>query len=153
MERTFVMLKPDAVKRRLIGEIIKRIEAKNLTVVAMKMMRIDRTLAETHYGEHREKPFFRDLVDFVTSGPVVALIVEGPNAISVMRTMMGATNPLNAAPGTIRGDFGLDLTQNLIHGSDSPQSAARELALFFPEETALTPNPSPVYGRGGAQPG
>lgn len=135
MERTFVMLKPDAVKRRLIGEIIKRIEAKNLNIVAMKMIRIDRKLAETHYGEHRGKPFFNDLVDFITSGPAVAMIVEGPNAISVMRTMMGATNPFNAAPGTIRGDFGLDLTQNLIHGSDSPQSAQRELALFFPEET------------------
>lgn len=135
MERTFVMLKPDAVKRRLIGELIKRIEAKNLNIVAMKMIRIDRKLAETHYSEHREKPFFKDLVDFVTSGPAVAMIVEGPNAISVMRTMMGATNPFNAAPGTIRGDFGLDLTQNLIHGSDSPQSAQRELALFFPEET------------------
>ncbi len=134
-ERTFVMLKPDAVRRRLIGEIIKRIEAKNLHIVAMKMMRIDRKLAETHYSEHREKPFFQDLVDFVTSGPVVAMIVEGPNAISVIRAMMGATNPFNAAPGTIRGDFGLDLTQNLIHGSDSPQSAQRELALFFPEET------------------
>jgi len=134
MERTFVMLKPDAVKRRLIGEIIKRIEAKNLNIVAMKMMHIDRKLAETHYSEHREKPFFKDLVEFITSGPVVAMIVEGPNAISVIRAMMGATNPFNAAPGTIRGDFGLDLTQNLIHGSDSPQSAQRELALFFPEE-------------------
>jgi nucleoside-diphosphate kinase len=133
MERTFVMLKPDAVKRRLVGEIIKRIEAKNLTIVAMKMIHIDRKLAETHYGEHCDKPFFKDLVDFITSGPAVAMIVEGPNAISVIRTMMGATNPFNAAPGTIRGDFGLDLTQNLIHGSDSPQSAARELALFFPE--------------------
>lgn len=135
MERTFVMLKPDAVKRRLIGEIIKRIEAKNLNIVAMKMIRIDRKLAETHYSEHREKPFFKDLVDFITSGPAVAMIVEGPNAISVIRTMMGATNPFHAAPGTIRGDFGLDLTQNLIHGSDSPQAAQRELALFFPEET------------------
>ncbi len=134
MERTFVMLKPDAVKRRLIGEIIKRIEAKNLNIVAMKMMHIDRKLAETHYSEHREKPFFKDLVEFITSGPVVTMIVEGPNAISVIRAMMGATNPFNAAPGTIRGDFGLDLTQNLIHGSDSPQSAQRELALFFPEE-------------------
>ncbi len=135
MERAFVMLKPDAVRRRLIGEIIKRIEAKNLTITAMKMIRIDRALAETHYGEHREKPFFKELVDFVTSGPAVAMIVEGPHAISVMRTLMGATNPFTAAPGTIRGDFGLDLTQNLIHGSDSPQSAQRELALFFPEET------------------
>lgn len=135
MERSFVMLKPDAVKRRLIGEIIRRIEAKSLNIVAMKMIRIDKKLAETHYGEHREKPFFKDLVNFITSGPAVAMIIEGPNAISVMRAMMGATNPFNAAPGTIRGDFGLDLTQNLIHGSDSPQSAQRELALFFPKET------------------
>lgn len=133
MERTFVMLKPDAVQRRLIGEIIRRIEAKNLNIVAMKMIHIDRKLAETHYGEHREKPFFKELVDFVTSGPAVAMIVEGPNAISVVRAMMGATNPFNAAPGTIRGDFGLDLTQNLIHGSDSAESAGREIALFFGE--------------------
>lgn len=133
MERTFVMLKPDAVERKLAGELIRRIEAKNLNIVTMKMMRIERKIAETHYGEHREKPFFRELVDFVTSGPVVAMIVEGPNAISVMRAMMGATNPFNAAPGTIRGDFGLDLTKNLIHGSDSPESAKREIALFFPE--------------------
>lgn len=132
-ERTFVMLKPDAVNRRLIGEIIKRIEAKNLNIIAMRMMRIEQKLAETHYGEHREKPFFQELVQFVTGGPVVTMIVEGPNAISVMRAMMGATNPFNAAPGTIRGDFGLDLTQNLIHGSDSPESAKREIALFFPE--------------------
>jgi len=133
MERTFVMLKPDAVQRRLIGELIGRIEAKNLNIVAMKMMRIEPQMAETHYGEHREKPFFKDLVDFVTSGPVVAMIIEGPNAISVMRAMMGTTNPFNATPGTIRGDFGLDLTQNLIHASDSPESAKREIALFFPE--------------------
>ncbi|MCS6936882.1 MAG: nucleoside-diphosphate kinase [Candidatus Bipolaricaulota bacterium] len=132
-ERTFVMLKPDAVERRLMGELIRRIEQKNLNIIALKMMRIERKLAETHYGEHREKPFFRELVDFVTSGPIVAMIVEGPNAISVVRAMMGATNPFNAAPGTIRGDFGLDLTKNLIHGSDSPESAKREIALFFGE--------------------
>jgi nucleoside-diphosphate kinase len=133
MERTLVMLKPDAVQRRLIGELIKRIEAKHLNIVAMKMIRIEGKLAQTHYGEHREKPFFKELVQFVTGGPVVTMIVEGPNAISVMRAMMGATNPFNAAPGTIRGDFGLDLTQNLIHGSDSPESAQREIALFFKE--------------------
>lgn len=130
-ERTFVMLKPDAVQRKLIGELIGRIEAKGLVIAALKMINIDRKLAETHYGEHREKPFFKELVDFVTSGPAVAMIVEGPNAISVMRAMMGATNPFNAAPGTIRGDYGLDLTKNLIHGSDSPESAQREIALFF----------------------
>ncbi len=135
-ERTFVMLKPDAVERRLIGALIDRIERKNLNIVALKMIRIERKLAETHYGEHREKPFFQELVDFVTSGPAVAMIVEGPNAISVMRALMGATNPFNAAPGTIRGDFGLDLTRNLIHGSDSPESARREIALFFGESSA-----------------
>jgi nucleoside-diphosphate kinase len=127
------MLKPDAVERRLIGELIRRIEQKNLNIVALKMMRIERKLAETHYGEHRDKPFFKELVDFVTGGPAVAMIVEGPNAISVMRAMMGATNPFNAAPGTIRGDLGLDLTENLIHGSDSPESAKREITLFFGE--------------------
>lgn len=132
-ERTFVLLKPDTVARRLLGELIARIESKNLNIVALKMIRIERKLAETHYGEHREKPFFKELVDFVTSGPAVAMIVEGPNAISVMRALMGATNPFNAAPGTIRGDFGLDLTQNLIHGSDSTESAKREIALFFGE--------------------
>ncbi len=135
-ERTFVMLKPDAVERRLIGALIDRIERKNLNIVALKMIRIERKLAETHYGEHREKPFFQELVDFVTSGPAVAMIIEGPNAISVMRALMGATNPFNAAPGTIRGDFGLDLTRNLIHGSDSPESARREIALFFGESSA-----------------
>lgn len=127
------MLKPDTVERQLTGELIRRIEAKNLKIVAMKMMRIERQLAETHYGEHRGKPFFRELVEFVTSKPVIAMIVEGPNAISVVRTLMGATNPFNAAPGTIRGDFGLDLTKNLIHGSDSAESAQREIALFFEE--------------------
>jgi len=137
-ERTLVLLKPDAVQRRLIGEIIRRIEQKNLDIVAMKMIRIDQKLAETHYEEHREKPFFRELIDFITAGLVVAMVVEGPDAVSVVRRMMGATNPFQAEPGTIRGDFGLDLTANLIHGSDSVESAKIEIRRFFKPEEILT---------------
>jgi nucleoside-diphosphate kinase len=130
-ERSFVMLKPDAVERRLMGDLISRIEKKNLRIIAAKLVTMDKKLAETHYAEHRTKPFFKELVDFVTGGPALLMVVEGPNAISVVRAMMGATNPFNAAPGTIRGDCGLDLTRNLIHGSDSPASAKREIGLFF----------------------
>jgi len=130
-QRTFVLLKPDAIERRLVGELIRRLEQKNLSIIAMKLMRVDKALAERHYAEHREKPFFQELIGFITRGPVVALVVEGPQAITVMRQMMGATNPFQAAPGTIRGDFGLDLTANLIHGSDSPESAAKEIEQFF----------------------
>lgn len=137
-ERTLVLLKPDAVRRRLIGEIIRRIEQKNLDIVALKMIRVDPRLAETHYEEHREKPFFRELIDFLTAGPVVAMVVEGPQAVSVVRRMMGATNPFQADPGTIRGDFGLDLTANLIHGSDSPESAKIEIRRFFRPEEILS---------------
>ena len=136
-ERTLVLLKPDAVQRRLMGEIIRRIEQKNLNIVAMKMIRVDQKLAETHYEEHREKPFFRELIDFITAGPVVAMVVEGPDAVSVVRRMMGATNPFQAEPGTIRGDFGLDLTANLIHGSDSVESAKIEIRRFFQPEEIL----------------
>jgi nucleoside-diphosphate kinase len=131
MEQTLVLVKPDGVRRRLIGEIVHRIERKGLDVRAMKMMTVSRELAEEHYGEHREKPFFGELVDFITSGPVVAMTVEGEGAVSVVRTLMGATNPAKAAPGTIRGDLALDMGENLIHGSDSPESAERELGLFF----------------------
>jgi len=134
-QRTLVLLKPDAVRRRLVGELIRRLEAKGLDLIAMKLMRINRALAEEHYAEHREKPFFKELIEFITSGPVVALVVEGPQAIDVVRRMMGATDPFEAEPGTIRGDFGLDLTANLIHGSDSPEAAEREIRRFFkPEE-------------------
>ncbi len=134
-ERTLVLLKPDAVRRRLIGELIKRIEQKNLDIVALKMIRVDKNLAEEHYAEHRGKPFFPELIEFITSGPVVAMVVEGPGAISVIRRLMGKTNPFEAEPGTIRGDFGLDLTANLIHGSDSKETAAREIERFFaPDE-------------------
>ena len=130
-ESTFIMVKPDAVARGLTGEILSRIERRGLAVTALKMVTMDRAVAEEHYGEHRERPFFGELVDFITSGPVVMMTVEGPGAIGVMRTMMGATNPADSAPGTIRGDFALEVGENVVHGSDSPESAARELALHF----------------------
>ena len=138
MERTLILLKPDAVQRRLVGRIIARIEEKGLKIVGLKMIRVSRELAEKHYAEHREKPFYPELVSFITSAPVVAMVVEGPRAVEVVRKMMGKTNPLEAEPGTIRGDFGLSVTMNLIHGSDSPASAAREIALFFREDELLS---------------
>ncbi len=125
------MIKPDAVARGLSGEIIARIERRGLSITGLKMVDMAREVAEEHYGEHRERPFFGELVDFITGGPVVMLVVEGENAISVMRTMMGATNPADAAPGTIRGDYALSVAENIIHGSDGPESAERELALHF----------------------
>ncbi|TYO96948.1 nucleoside-diphosphate kinase [Desulfallas thermosapovorans] len=131
MERTYVMVKPDGVQRNLIGEIISRFEKKGLKIVGLKMLHISRELAERHYGEHRGKPFFEPLVDYITSGPVVAMALEGKDAVSTAREMMGATNPLKAAQGTIRGTFGMDIGRNVVHGSDSVESAARELALFF----------------------
>lgn len=137
-QRTLVLLKPDAVRRRLVGELIRRLERKGLDLIALKLMRVERALAEEHYGEHREKPFFEELIGLITSGPLVAMVVEGPQAIDVVRRMMGATNPFEAEPGTIRGDFGLDLTANLIHGSDSPQTAEREIRRFFSEEELST---------------
>jgi nucleoside-diphosphate kinase len=130
-ERTFIMVKPDAVARGLTGDILGRIERRGLRVVGLKLTRMARDVAEEHYGEHRERPFFGELVDFITSGPVVMAAVEGPGAIGVMRTMMGATNPQDAAPGTIRGDFALEVGENVIHGSDGPESAERELGLHF----------------------
>jgi len=138
MERTLVLLKPDAVQRRLVGRIISRLEEKGLRIVAMKMLRVSRELAEKHYAEHREKPFYPELVSFITSAPVVAMVVEGPKAVETVRRMMGKTNPLEAEPGSIRGDFGLSVTMNLIHGSDSQASAAREIALFFREDEILS---------------
>lgn len=135
MDRTLVILKPDAVQRNLIGEIILRLERRGLRVVAMKMMQITADLAQRHYAVHRGKPFFDSLIRYITSGPVVALVVEGTQAIEVIRRMMGSTDPAQAAPGTIRGDFALEMGRNLIHGSDSPESAAYEIGLFFsPEE-------------------
>ena len=131
MEETLVLVKGDGVRRRLVGEIIRRIEAKSLDIAALQLMDVSRELAEEHYAEHREKPFFEELVEFITSTPVVAMRVRGEGAIKVMRTLMGSTNPAEAPPGTIRGDLALSLPDNLVHGSDSPESATRELGLFF----------------------
>jgi nucleoside-diphosphate kinase len=131
LEETLVLVKGDGVRRRLIGEIIRRIENTGLDIHAMQLMDVSRELAEEHYAEHREKPFFEELVEFITSTPVVAMRVGGEGAISSVRKLMGATNPANAAPGTIRGDLALSMPDNLVHGSDSPESAARELKLFF----------------------
>ena len=132
-QRTLVLVKPDGVRRKLVGEVIRRLEQKTLEIVAMKMMTIDAALATEHYAEHTEKPFFGELLEFITSGPVVAMAIEGDDAIAVVRQMMGATDPKKAAQGTIRGDYGLITTENLVHGSDSPESAERELKLFFPD--------------------
>lgn len=131
-QSTFIMIKPDGVRRGLIGEIISRFERKGLTLDKIRVLTIDEDLARRHYAEHVEKPFFPELLAFITSGPVVAMQWSGENAVAVARKIMGATNPQEAEPGTIRGDYGLVVTENLVHGSDSPESAARELALFFP---------------------
>lgn len=131
MERTFVMVKPNGVARGLVGEIVGRFERRGFRLRGMKLLRIDRELAERHYAEHAGKPFFDDLVSFITSGPVVAMVWEGREAITVARTMMGVTDPIEAAPGTIRGDLALSKEENVIHGSDGPESAAREIGLFF----------------------
>ncbi len=131
LEQTLVLVKGDGVRRRMIGEIIRRIEAKGLDIETLQLMDVSHDLAEEHYAEHREKPFFEELVEFITSTPVVAMRVQGEGAIKVMRNLMGATNPAEAAPGTIRGDLALSLPDNLVHGSDSPESAERELGLFF----------------------
>ncbi|MEM0214583.1 MAG: nucleoside-diphosphate kinase [Archaeoglobaceae archaeon] len=137
MERTFVMVKPDGVQRGFIGEIISRLEKKGLKIVAMKMLKIPKELAEEHYAEHKAKPFFSSLVSYITSGPVVAMVVEGNNAVKVVRKLVGATNPAEAEPGTIRGDLAMDLGRNVIHASDSLASAEREIKLFFKEEEIL----------------
>ncbi|HYG71228.1 MAG TPA: nucleoside-diphosphate kinase [Actinomycetota bacterium] len=131
VESTLLIVKPDGVRRALVGEVLRRVEAKGLRIAELAMTTIERSRAEEHYGEHREKPFFGELVDFITSGPVVVARLEGENAIEVWRTLMGPTDPAKAPPGTIRGDLGLIITENLVHGSDSPASAERELKLFF----------------------
>ena len=131
VESTFVMVKPDGVARGLVGEVISRFERKGLTLDQLRMLTIDEDLAGRHYAEHVEKPFFGELVEFITSGPVVAMQWSGESAVTVARTLMGVTNPAEAAPGTIRGDFGLEITHNVVHGSDSPTSAERELSIFF----------------------
>jgi nucleoside-diphosphate kinase len=133
VDRTFVIVKPDGVERRLIGEIVARLERKQLSVVAAELRTIDRATAEQHYGEHAGKPFFKDLVAFITRSPALLLVIEGPGeTFKVVRNLMGATNPKDSAPGTIRGDLAIEMGENLIHGSDSPEAAAREIALFFP---------------------
>jgi nucleoside-diphosphate kinase len=133
-ERTFVMVKPDGVQRGLIGDVVSRFEDRGLKLVGAKFMEIDRSLAEDHYGEHEDKPFFEDLVGFITSGPVFAMVLEGQDAVAQVRTMMGETDPAESPPGSIRGDFGLDLGRNVVHGSDTePGSAEREIDLFFDE--------------------
>jgi len=132
-ERTLVLVKPDGVERGLIGEVISRIERKGFKIVALEMRTLERSIAETHYAEHTDKPFFKDLVDFISGGPLVAAVIEGNEAIAAWRTMMGATNPVNAAMGTIRGDLATETQLNVSHGSDSLESAAREIALFFPK--------------------
>lgn len=133
VQRTLILVKPDGVRRRLIGEVIRRIEAKTFDIVAMRMLTMDAEMAKRHYAEHVDKPFFPELLAFITSGPLVAMCVQGEEAIPSVRTMMGATNPANAAPGTLRADYAQITTENLVHGSDSPESAERELALFFPD--------------------
>lgn len=134
MQRTLVLVKPDGVQRGLVGEVISRLERKGLRLVGLKMMTMSRELAERHYEVHRGKPFFPGLIEFITSGPVVAMVWEGPGAVEVVRNLMGATDARRAAPGTIRGDLGMDVGHNLVHGSDSEETAAREVGLFFSEE-------------------
>ena len=133
MDRTLILVKPDAFARGLTGEIIARFERKGLTIAALKLMTADRETAETHYAEHKERPFFGELVDFITSGPLVAAVLEGHEAVAAARQLIGATNPVEAAPGSIRGDFALEVTFNMVHGSDSDESAQREIEIWFPE--------------------
>jgi nucleoside-diphosphate kinase len=135
MQRTLIIFKPDCVQRRLVGTILRRFEAKGLRIAALKLMRVDRALGEQHYAEHRGKPFFDGLIDFITGGPVVVGVLEGNEAIAVVRSLLGATSGIAAAPGTVRGDFSISKQNNLVHGSDGPESAGREIALWFrPEE-------------------
>jgi nucleoside-diphosphate kinase len=133
LERTLVLVKPDAMRRALAGEILARLERRGLQLRAARLLMVERSLAEEHYAEHTEKPFFGELVDFITSGTTLALVIEGEGAIKVVRTTMGATNPADAAPGTIRGDLALSMPDNLVHGSDAPESAEREVRLWFPD--------------------
>jgi nucleoside-diphosphate kinase len=133
MDRTLILVKPDAFERALTGEVIARFERKGLSIVALKHMTVERDLAERHYAEHVDKPFFADLVEFITGGPLVAMVLEGYEAVAAARQVIGATNPLEAASGSIRGDLGLEVQTNLVHGSDSADSATREIELFFPE--------------------
>ena len=137
MERSFIMIKPDGVQRALIGEIIRRIERKGLKIIGLKMIKISKEIAKRHYEEHKDKAFFDELIKYITSGPVVVMVVEGREAIKVVRKLVGSTNPIDASFGTIRGDFGLDIGRNVIHASDSKESASREISLFFSENEIL----------------
>lgn len=134
MEKSFVMLKPDAISRRLMGKILNRFEEKGLQIIAIKMLNISQDLAKKHYGEHEKKPFFNDLINYITSSPSLAMVIKGDEAISLIRKIVGATNPKEAELGTIRGDFAIDMGRNIIHASDSPSSAEREISLFFNDE-------------------
>ena len=140
MERTFLAIKPDGVQRGLVGKVISRLEEKGFKLVAMKFMLVSEELAKKHYGEHKDKPFFKGLVSFITSGPIVAMIWEGKNVINAVRKMMGKTNPLEADLGTIRGDFAIDIGRNVVHGSDSEESAKREISIFFNEKEMINWN-------------
>ena len=142
MERTFVMVKPDGVQRNLVGEVIRRLETKGFTLVGLKMMQVSRELAEKHYDVHKEKPFFNSLVEFIISAPVVATVWEGEGVIAAARKIIGATNPLSAEPGTIRGDYGVSIGRNLIHGSDAAETAKQEIALWFGEDELISWEPS-----------
>jgi len=137
MERTLVLLKPEALKRGICGEIIARFERRGFKIVGMKMLRMDREMAREHYKVHEGKPFFEGLIEHITSGPIIAMVLEGPSAVRVVRDMMGATDPLNSPPGTIRGDYGLHIGENIIHGSDSLETAEREIKLFFRDDELL----------------
>ena len=137
MEQTLVLVKPDGVQRGLVGEVISRLERRGLKLVAMKLMQVDESLARQHYGEHVDRPFFPGLVSFITSGPIVAMVWEAEQAINLVRQTMGATDPVNSAPGTIRGDWGINIGRNIVHGSDGPESAQREINLFFRQEGVL----------------
>ena len=142
MERTLILVKPDGVQRGLAGEIIGRFERRGLKLVGMKFMQMSQALAEDHYGVHKERPFYQSLVSYIISGPIVAMVWEGNDAIAAARSTMGATNPVAAAPGTIRGDFGMEIGRNLVHGSDSPENAAKEVALFFSDAELVSWNRS-----------
>lgn len=142
MERTFLAIKPDGVQRKLIGEIVRRFESKGFTLVGLKLMQVSRELAEAHYGVHREKPFFAGLVNFITSGPVVAMVWEGDGVVAAARKVIGATNPLTAEPGTIRGDYGANIGRNIIHGSDAIETAQTEISLWFKEEELVSWQPT-----------
>jgi nucleoside-diphosphate kinase len=131
-ERTLILVKPDGVRRGLVGEVVGRLERKGLTLVALELRTLDRATAEKHYAEHVERPFFGELVEFITGGPLVAIVAEGPRAVEAARGLIGATDPVKSAPGTIRGDFALEIGENLVHGSDSPESGVREVGIFFP---------------------